>query len=148
MSNRIDSKTIVIDESQIRIVAALVALTILAYLFLGYKSLLVIVIYHFFIQIYLTPLLSPLELIATWISSLFSDKKHHRYASEKEFALHLALTIVSGSILLEILTHTRFASTLILLLVVWKIVEASRNICFGCKLYALIQKKGIEIVSL
>lgn len=148
MSNRIDSKSIVIDENQIRIVAALVALTILAYLFLGYKSLSVIVIYHFFIQIYLTPLLSPLELIATWISSLFRDEKHHRDTSEKEFALHLALTIVSVSIVFEMLAYTRLASTLILLLVVWKIVEASKNICFGCKLYALIQKKGIEIVSL
>lgn len=148
MSNIIDSKYAIIDENQIRIVAALVAISIVAYLFLGYISLLILLIYHFFIQLYLTPLLSPLELIATCISSLFSHEKNNKDMSGKEFAAHLALIIVSVSIALELLEYTKLASTLISLLVVWKILEVSKNICFGCKLYEFVKQKGIEIVSL
>lgn len=148
MSNIIDRKFEIIDENQIRIVAALVAISIVAYLFLGYISLLILLIYHFFIKLYLTPLLSPLELIATYISSLFTHEKYSKDISGKEFAAHLALIIVSVSIVLEVLEYTKLASALISLLVVWKILEVSKNICFGCKLYKLIQKNGIEIVSL
>lgn len=148
MSNIIDRKFAIIDESQIRIVAALVIISVVAYLFLGYISLLILLIYHFFIKLYLTPLLSPLELIATSISSLFTHERYSKDISGKEFATHLALIIVSVSIVLEVLEYTILASTLISLLLVWKIFEVSKNICFGCKLYKLIQKNGIEIVSL
>ncbi|UPT77888.1 DUF4395 domain-containing protein [Sulfurovum sp. XGS-02] len=148
MSNITDRKVVIIDESQIRIVAALVAISIVAYLFLGYIGLLILLIYHFFIQLYLTPLLSPLELIATFISSLLTHNKYSKNTSEKEFAAHLALTIVSVSMILEVLEYTRLASALILLLLVWKLIEVSKNICFGCRLYEFVKQKGIEIVSL
>ncbi|WP_373031725.1 DUF4395 domain-containing protein [Sulfurovum sp.] len=148
MSNIIERKFEIIDESQIRIVAALVAISIVAYLFLGYISLLILLIYHFFIQLYLTPLLSPLELIASYISSSFTHERYSKDTSGKEFATHIALIIVSVSIVLEVLKYTKLASTLILLLVVWKILEATKNICLGCKLYELLQRKGIKIISL
>lgn len=148
MINILDRKYAITDESQIRIVAALVAMSIVAYLFLGNVSLLILLIYHFFIRIYLTPLLSPLELIAKCISLFFSYEKNYRDTSGTEFATHLALNIVSVSIVLEVLEYTNLATILISLLVVWKILDASKNICFGCKLYELVKKKGIEIVSL
>ncbi|WP_373030298.1 DUF4395 family protein [Sulfurovum sp.] len=148
MNNIIKSKYTLIDENQIRIVAALVALTIVAYVFLGYKSLLLLLIYHFFVHIYLAPLFSPLEIIANGISLLFNHNKDNNDTSEKEFSSHLALFIISGFIVLELFEFTKLASTLILLLVIWKIVEASMKICFGCKLYQYIKKNGIEIVSL
>ncbi len=148
MNNIIDKKYEMIDENQIRIVAALVAISIVVYQYTGYISMLFFLVYHFFIRLYLTPLFSPLELIGTYISSLFSHEKNDQDRSEKEFATHLALSIVSVSIVLELLAYNRLASALLSLLVVWKILEVSKNICFGCKLYALIQKNGIEIVSL
>lgn len=148
MNKVIHKEYAIIDENQIRIVAALVAISIVVYLYTGYISMLLFLVYHFFILLYLTPLFSPIELIATSISSLFTHEKYSKDTSGKEFAAHLALIIVSVSIVLELLEYTKLATTLISLLVVWKILEVSKNICFGCKLYKLIQKNGIEIVSL
>ncbi|MDM5263960.1 DUF4395 family protein [Sulfurovum sp. XTW-4] len=148
MNNIVESKYTLIDENQLRIVATLVALTMVAYVFLGYKSLLILLIYHFFISIYLSPSLSPLEFIANRISLLFSYNLNNKETSEKEFALHLALFITCGLIVLELFGYIKLESTLILLLVIWKIVEASTKICFGCKLYQYIKKNGIEIISL
>lgn len=148
MNKITDKKYEIIDQNQIRIVAGLVAISIVVYLYTGFISMLFFLVYHFFILLYLTPLFSPIEVIATSISSLFTHEKYSKDTSEKEFAAHLALIIVSVSIALELLEYTKLATTLILLLVVWKILEVSKNICFGCKLHKLIQNNGIEIVSL
>jgi len=148
MRKILDREYTIIDENQIRIVAALVAISIVAYLFLGYRSLLILLIYHFFIRIYLTPLLSPLELIGTGLSSLFNHEKNKQDELGKEFATHMALIIVSLSLAAGFLEYTGLAFSIISLLVVWKTLEATKNICFGCKLYELLQRKGIKIVSL
>ena len=149
MSNTMDMKYEMLNENQTRVVAILVVITIIAYFFLGYISLLMLLVYHFFIGLYVTPLLSPLELIATRLSLLFlSNKKNNKDMLKKEFATHLALTIVTISIVLSVLGYSMLSSTLILLLAVWKMMEMQKNVCFGCKLYEFIESKGIKIISL
>ncbi|MFT5661639.1 MAG: hypothetical protein ACI9TV_002286 [Sulfurimonas sp.] len=148
MSNIMDIKYGMLDENQTRIVATLVVITIVAYLFLGYIGLLMLLAYHFFIGLCETPLLSPLEVIATKVSLLFSNKKNKKNMLEKEFATHLALIVVTISIVLAVLEYSILSSISILLLAVWKMMEMQKNVCFGCKLYEFIERKGIKIISL
>ncbi len=67
---------------------------------------------------------------------------------KKEFATHLVLIVVAISIVLALSEYSTLSYFLILLLGVWKMMEMQRNVCFGCKLYEYIEKKGIQIVSL
>ncbi|MDM5272764.1 DUF4395 family protein [Sulfurovum sp. zt1-1] len=137
-----------IDGSKTRIVAALQATLLGSYLFTGYVDLLYILVYDFFVRLYLTSLLSPLELIAIGVESLFTREKHSGNRLDKEFATHIALTIVSLSLTAGLLEYPKIAFTFTLALVIWKILEATTNICLGCKLYERLQRKGINIISL
>lgn len=137
-----------IDENKTRIVAALQVTLLMSYLFTGNVDILFILIYEFFVRLYLTSLLSPIELFATGIAFVLSSEKHNRNRLDKEFATHIALIIVSFSLAAALLEYTRLAFAFILLLTMWKALEASTNICLGCKLYELLQRKGINVVSL
>lgn len=67
---------------------------------------------------------------------------------KKEFARHLVLIVVAISIVLAVSKYSTLSFFLILLLGVWKMIEMQKNICFACKLYEYIERKGIQIVSL
>ena len=137
-----------VENKRRQIVAALVAMLIMCYFLTGYSSILYLLVGHFIVRLYLHPLFSPIELTVTGILHLLNVKKHRPETSDKEFASHLALTIVSSSILLELLEYSTLAYTLLFLLSIWKILEATRNVCFGCRVYELILKKGVQVVSL
>lgn len=137
-----------IDKNKTRIVAVLQVVLLMSYLFTGSVDLLFILVYEFFVRLYLTALLSPIELFATGIVFLLRSKKHNRYRLDKEFAAHIALIIISFALASALLEYTRLAFAFILLLAVWKTVEAITSICLGCKLYEFLQRKGINVVSL
>ncbi|QOR61241.1 DUF4395 family protein [Sulfurovum sp. ST-21] len=128
-----------------RIVAVFVVMTVMAYLLSGYISLLILLTYHFFVRLYISPLFSPLEFMAGYVSNYQSNSSED---SQKEFAAHLALLLTSLSLILELYGHSGLGYMSVFLLLVWKSFEVCRNICFGCKLYEFVWKKGIEIVSL
>ena len=138
----------IVDENQTRIHAALVVLLMSAYLFTGNLFIIYILVYDFLVRIYVTPLLSPLYLLSLSIVNLIGLKQKSANASAKEFASHIGLTTLSIALCAELLNQTSIAFILVLFLTLWKVFEATKNICFACKLYELLKSKNIEVVSL
>ena len=69
-------------------------------------------------------------------------------ASAKEFAFHVALSILLLALFAELTNNSYIAFALISFLCFWKIFKATKNICIGCKFYELLKRKNIEVESL
>lgn len=137
-----------VDENQTRIHAVLVILLISAYLFTQNISIIYILIYDFLVRIYVAPLFSPLYIISLQIVKLTGLKQKSADKSAKEFASHIGLTILFIILFAELLNETYISFFLIAALGIWKVFEAVDNRCIACKLYELLRRKNIEVVSL
>lgn len=138
----------VVDANQTRIHAMLVVLLMSAYLLMGSTIFLYILLYDFFVRIYVASLLSPLYLISTTIVNLIPAEQKFADGYAKEFASHIGLSVLFITLLAELVGGRHTAVVLILFFIVWKIFEATKDICFACELYELLKCKNIEVVSL
>lgn len=138
----------IIDKNQTRIHAALVCLVMIIYMLSGSLMPIYMLIYDFIARIYMTSLLSPLYHLSKGIVNLFKLEQKFTDESAKEFASHIGLTMLFIALFAELLNQTFLALTLITCLSIWKIVEATKDICFACKFYELLKRKNIMVVSL
>lgn len=146
---QIKYKTVnIIYENQTRIHAGLVVLILIAYMLSGNLSLIYMLIYDFIARIYVTSLISPLYLLSEMLVNLIGLKQKISEESAKEFASHVGLTTVFAALYAELLNHTSLSFVLIVFLIVWKIFEATKDICFACKLYEVLKRKNITVESL
>ncbi|MDD3442906.1 DUF4395 domain-containing protein [Sulfurimonas denitrificans] len=138
----------IIDENQTRMHAGLVVLILIAYMASGNLSFIYMLIYDFFARIYVTSLISPLYLLSKGLVNLIGLKQRFSEESAKEFASHIGLMIIFVALYAELLNWTSFSYMLITFFGVWKTFEATKDICFACKLYELLVRKNIRVESL
>lgn len=137
-----------IDENKTRIDAAIIAVLIMAYLFTGFTPILLVLLYDFAVRLYVTPWLSPVFLLSRYLLTKISFQKRIGDADSKKFAANIALAVVLFILAADFGASETWVLVLTLFLAVWKILEASKNICFGCAFYALLKRYNIEIVAL
>lgn len=137
-----------IDENKTRIDAAIIAVMLIAYLFTDSMPILLILLYDFVVRLYVKPWLSPVYLLSSYLLRKVSFAKRVGDADSKKFAANIGLAVVLFILAADFGAYETWALALALFFVVWKILEASKNICFGCAFYALLQRYNIEIVAL
>lgn len=137
-----------VDENQKRIHAALIAVVSTTYILSGSLLSMYILVYDLFAYIYMTSVLSPLYLISANVVRFIGFKPKLIDASEKEFASHIGLTLLLTALYAELTSHTSIALSLVLFFTLWKVFEATREICIACVLYKLLRNKNIEVESL
>jgi hypothetical protein len=137
-----------VDENRTRIDAALFAMLMMGYLFTGYSPILLVLLYDLVVRLYVTPRLSPLYLFSTSCVKAVPFKERLGDAASKEFAANIALAVVLFTLAAEFGQYGTVALALAAFFLLWKVLEAAKDICFGCKLYAVLQRYDIEIVAL
>ena len=137
-----------VDENQTRAHAGLLVLLMSAYLFSSNAVILYILIYDFLTRIYMTPYMSPIYLISTFLVNIIGVKEKFTDEDAKEFASHIGMTILFVALGAELLNQTAVAFSLVAFLTLWKIVEATKEFCFACKFYELLKSKNITVESL
>jgi hypothetical protein len=137
-----------VDENQTKVDAILVAFVLCGYLYSGYYAMLFLLTYDFFVRLYLSPVLSPFYALSRLCVKVLRLKRKDVDAEAKFFADNIALTVLIFILASEFGQEHIVSVILILSLVFWKIVEATKNICVGCKLFQLLRRHNIEIVSL
>lgn len=137
-----------VDENQTKVDAILAASVLCGYLYSGYYTMLFLLTYDFFVRLYISPLLSPFYLLSRLCVKALRLKRKDIETKAKTFADNLALSLLIFILASEFWREHIISVTLILALVLWKVVEATKNICVGCKLFQLLRRHNIEIVSL
>ncbi len=137
-----------VDENKTRIDAAIIAVLLMAYLFTGSTPVLLILLYDFIVRLYVRAWLSPVYLLSSYLLSKISFAKRVGDANSKTFAAQIGLAVVLFILAADFGASETWTLALSLFFVFWKILEASKNICFGCAFYALLQRYNIEIVAL
>ncbi|MFA5455359.1 MAG: DUF4395 domain-containing protein [Sulfurimonas sp.] len=136
------------DENQTRIHAGLLVILMCAYLLSANVAILYVLVYDFLMRIYMAPHMSPIYLISTFLVKIIGAEQKPTDENAKEFASHVGLTLLSAALGAELLNETTVALSLIGFLSVWKIAEATKEICFACKFYELLKSRNIELESL
>ncbi|MFA5234250.1 MAG: DUF4395 domain-containing protein [Sulfurimonas sp.] len=136
------------DENQSRIHAGLLVILMGAYLLSTNVAILYVLVYDFLMRIYMAPHMSPIYLISTFLVKIIGVKEKFTDENAKEFASHVGLTFLFVSLGAELLNQTTAALLLIGFLTVWKIAEATKEVCFACKFYELLKSRNIELESL
>jgi hypothetical protein len=136
------------DENQTRIHAGLLVILMCAYLLSANVAILYVLVYDFLMRIYMAPHMSPIYLISTFLVKIIGAKEKLTDENAKEFASHVGLTLLFAALGAELLNQTTVAFLLVGFLSVWKIAEATKEICFACKFYELLKSRNIELESL
>ncbi len=137
-----------VDENQTKVDAILVAFVLCGYLYSGYYTMLFLLTYDFFVRLYVSPVLSPFYALSRLCVKVLRLKRKDIEAEAKTFADNLALSLLIFILASEFWREHIVSVTLILALVLWKVVEATKSICVGCKLFQLLRRHNIQIVSL
>ncbi len=135
-------------KNQTRMHAALLAAFMAVYMLSANTAVLYILVYDFLMRIYMAPHMSPIYLISTFLVKITGLKKKPTDENAKEFASHVGLTLLFAALGAELLNETTIAYLLIGFLGVWKIVEATKDICFACRFYEALKSRNIELESL
>ncbi|MDT8339512.1 MAG: DUF4395 domain-containing protein [Sulfurimonas sp.] len=138
----------IICNSQARMHAGLLVMLMCAYLFSANVAILYVLIYDFLMRIYMAPNMSPIYLISTFLVKIAGLKREPTDENAKEFASHVGLTLLFASLGAELLNETTIAYLLVGFLSLWKIAEATKDICLACKFYELLKSRNIELESL
>jgi hypothetical protein len=128
--------------------AALIVALMAVYMLSANTAVLYILVYDFLIRIYMAPHMSPIYLISTFLVKITGLKREAADESAKEFASHVGLTILFAALGAELLGEITIAYLLVGFLSIWKIAEATKDICFACKFYELLKSRNIELESL
>lgn len=137
-----------IDENQTRMDAAIIAVLLVVFLLTGFSQILLILLYDYVVRLYVTPWLSPVYLLSTSMTHVLHLESDVGDAAPKQFAANIALLVVMFALAADFGEYETVALGLVLFLAAWKILEAAKNFCFGCRLFALLKRYDIEIVAL
>ncbi|MDQ1264317.1 MAG: hypothetical protein QG559_1318 [Campylobacterota bacterium] len=137
-----------VDENQTRLYAALLVVLMVAYLFSFDVFYLYLLICDFLIRLYITPYISPIYLISTFLVKIIKPKQKFTDGDAKEFASHIGLIILFIALGANLLVQKEISFLLVFFLCIWKIVEAGKEFCFACKFYEMLKNKNIEVESL
>lgn len=137
-----------VNKNITRAYAGLLALLTVSYLFSSDIVFIYILVCDFLMRIYVTPYMSPIYLISTALVKIIGFKEKFADEDAKEFASHVGLTILFVALGAELLSYSLIALALVGFLTIWKIAEATKDICIACSFYELLKRKNIELESL
>ena len=137
-----------VDENQTKVDAILVAFVLCGYLYSGYYTMLFLLTYDFFVRLYVSPVLSPFYALSRLCVKTLKLTRKDIEAEAKTFADNIVLTVLIFILASEFWQEHIVSISLVFVLVFWKVVEATKSICVGCKLFQLLGRHNIEIVSL
>ncbi|MDY0122755.1 DUF4395 domain-containing protein [Sulfurimonas sp.] len=135
-------------KNQARMHAALLVALMAVYMLSANTAVLYILVYDFLMRIYMAPHMSPIYLISTFLVKITGLKREAADESAKEFASHVGLTLLFAALGAELLGEMTIAYLLVGCLSIWKIAEATKDVCFACKFYELLKSRNIELESL
>jgi len=137
-----------IDKNATRFYAGILALLMVGYLFSSNIVFIYILVCDILMRIYMSPQMSPMFLISTALVKIIGLKEESADEGAKEFASHVGLTLLFAALAAELLNETTAAFLLVAFLLVWKIAEATKDLCFACRFYELLKRRNIELESL
>lgn len=134
----ISEKTV--DESVVRLNAALVVLLVVVFGITQSIIPLMVLVFDFFVRAIDFSACSPLRLISLGIVKLFSVGRNPVNAGPKIFAARLGFAMVLSILLLNLFGSDMLSLLLAGMLVLLSFLEAGFGLCVACKIYPVLHK--------
>lgn len=133
-----------VNEKAARVVAGVVATTILVILATGWYRLLIPVTYGFWARLLTGPTLSPLGRLAQRVIAPRLGAPKPVPGPPKRFAQGMGAAMSTAALILALVLHTYTATDVILAaFVVAAGLESVFALCLGCQIYARLERLGV-----